>query len=121
LYGDGQQVRDWLHVDDHVRALWMLLTNGRCGEKYNVGGDSERTNLAVVRQILRELNLSEDQIDYVEDRPGHDVRYAIDATKIKSELGWSASRSFEEGLRETIQWYKGHPEFSVHGLERQGL
>lgn len=121
LYGDGQQVRDWLHVDDHARALWMLLTNGRCGEKYNVGGDSERTNLAVVQQILKELNLSEDQIDYVEDRPGHDVRYAIDATKIKSELGWSASRSFEEGLRETIHWYKRHPDFSIHGSERQGL
>jgi dTDP-glucose 4,6-dehydratase len=121
VYGNGQQIRDWLHVDDHVNALWMIMEKGRCGEKYNVGGDSERTNIEVVRQILALLNLSEEEIEFVEDRPGHDVRYAIDATKIKSELGWSASRSFEEGLRETIQWYLDHPSFSIHGLERQGL
>jgi dTDP-glucose 4,6-dehydratase len=121
VYGNGLQVRDWLHVDDHVRALWMIMEKGRFGEKYNVGGDSERTNIEVVRQILAVLNLSEEQIELVEDRPGHDERYALDATKIKSELGWSASRSFEEGLRETIQWYLDHPGFSIHGLERQGL
>ena len=121
VYGNGQQIRDWLHVDDHVNALWMIMEKGRYGEKYNVGGDSEQTNIEVVRQILALLNLSEEEIEFVEDRPGHDVRYAIDATKIKSELGWSASRSFEEGLRETIQWYLDHPDFSIHGLERQGL
>ncbi len=121
VYGDGQQVRDWLHVDDHVRALWMLFENGHCGEKYNVGGDSERTNLAVVQQILAALNLNDDQIEYVADRPGHDTRYAIDATKIKTELGWSASRTFEEGLRETIQWYIANPDISVLSSERLGL
>jgi dTDP-glucose 4,6-dehydratase len=121
VYGDGQQVRDWLYVDDHVYALWMILNNGRCGEKYNVGGDSERTNLAVVKQILAELNLNEDQIEFVADRPGHDKRYAIDTTKIKSELGWSTKQSFEEGLRETIQWYMDHPDFSISNRDRQGL
>jgi len=99
----------------------MILNNGRCGEKYNVGGDSERTNLAVVKQILAELNLNEDQIEFVADRPGHDKRYAIDTTKIKSELGWSTKQSFEEGLRETIQWYMDHPDFSISNRDRQGL
>lgn len=121
VYGDGQQVRDWLHVDDHVRALWMLFKNGRCGEKYNVGGDSERTNLAVVKQILAELNLSDEQIEHVADRPGHDLRYAIDATKIKSELGWSASHTFDEGLRETVQWYQQNPDFTDYQSKRLGL
>jgi len=121
VYGDGQQVRDWLHVDDHVRALWIVLENGRCGEKYNVGGDSERTNLAVVQLILAELNLNDDQIEFVADRPGHDARYAIDATKIKSELGWSASRTFKEGLRETIQWYQQNPDFTDYQCKRLGL
>ncbi len=121
VYGDGQQIRDWLHVDDHVRALWMLFEHGRCGEKYNVGGDSELTNLEVVKQILVALNLSDDLIEYVADRPGHDVRYAIDARKIKTELGWSATRTFEEGLRETIQWYIENPDFSLHSSERLGL
>ena len=121
VYGDGQQVRDWLHVDDHVRALWMIFQRGRCGEKYNIGGDSERTNLEVVQQILAELDLGEELIEYVEDRPGHDVRYAINANKIKSELGWSAKWSFMEGLRETIQWYRDHPNYVTYESDRLGL
>jgi dTDP-glucose 4,6-dehydratase len=121
VYGDGKQVRDWLHVDDHVRALWMIFEHGRCGEKYNVGGDNELTNLEVVKQILVALNLSDDLIEYVADRPGHDVRYAIDATKIKTELGWSATRTFEEGLRETIQWYIENPDFSLQSSDKLGL
>ncbi|MGJ8656371.1 MAG: dTDP-glucose 4,6-dehydratase [Akkermansiaceae bacterium] len=121
VYGDGQQVRDWLHVEDHVRALWMIFDKGRCGEKYNVGGDSERTNLEVVRGILAELDLGEELIEFVVDRPGHDARYAIDATKVKAELGWAAERTFEEGLRETVQWYLDHPDFVDYQCERLGL
>ncbi len=121
VYGDGQQVRDWLHVDDHVRALWMIWNDGRSGEKYNVGGDGERTNLEVVRLILAELGLGDEQIEYVRDRPGHDARYAIDASKVKSELGWVASRTFEEGLKETVEWYREHPDFTDYQCERLGL
>ncbi len=121
VYGDGQQVRDWLHVEDHARALWMIWSDGRCGEKYNVGGDNELTNLEVVQRILVELNLSEDQIEHVTDRPGHDARYAIDATKIKTELGWKATWSFEAGLLQTIEWYKeNNPEMN-HQRRRLGL
>jgi dTDP-glucose 4,6-dehydratase len=98
-----------------------LFEKGRCGEKYNVGDECEKTNLEVVKMILKELNLNEDQIEHVEDRPGHDTRYAIDATKIKSELNWSTTRTFEEGLRETIQWYIENPDFSVHSTEKLSL
>lgn len=121
VYGDGQQVRDWLHVDDHVRALWMIFERGRSGEKYNVGGDSERTNLEVVKGILGELNLGEELIEFVEDRPGHDARYAIDANKIKAELGWAATRTFEEGLKEIVLWYKENSDFTDYHCERLGL
>lgn len=112
VYGDGSNVRDWLYVDDHAKALFTIMMKGRLGEKYNVGGRNERTNLEVVERIcdiledLRPKNTPyREQITYVTDRPGHDARYAIDATKLEDELGWKAEENFESGIRKTIQWY----------------
>ena len=105
IYGDGLNVRDWIHVDDHNRAVWEVYNNGRSGEVYNIGASSEKNNLAVVKLILEVLGKTESLITYVKDRPGHDRRYAIDATKIKTELDWEPTVSFEEGLRSTIEWY----------------
>ena len=112
VYGDGSNVRDWLHVEDHARALYLILTKGRLGETYNVGGRNERTNLQVVEAIcdtLDELVPTEiarrELIEFVTDRPGHDHRYAIDATKLETQLGWKANETFETGLRKTVQWY----------------
>lgn len=112
VYGAGENVRDWLHVEDHVRALHLIATRGRIGERYNVGGRSERTNMEVVLGIcaaLDELHPSGAPhaalVRHVVDRPGHDLRYAIDATKLESELGWRATETFEAGLRKTIRWY----------------
>jgi dTDP-glucose 4,6-dehydratase len=112
VYGDGGNVRDWLYVDDHVAALTTILTEGRVGETYNVGGRSERKNLDVVKTILDlvdelapERNAPRSEIEFVQDRPGHDRRYAIDCSKIEAELGWRASESFETGMRRTVQWY----------------
>ncbi|MGI3001877.1 dTDP-glucose 4,6-dehydratase [Shewanella algae] len=116
IYGKGEQVRDWLYVEDHVRALYSVLTQGRPGETYNIGGQSERRNIDVVRAIcalLDELVTIKPQgvtqfeqlISYVADRPGHDMRYAIDANKIQTELGWQPYESFESGLRKTVAWY----------------
>ena len=113
VYGKGDNVRDWLHVEDHARALHLIATKGVAGESYNVGGRNERTNLQVVEAIcdvLDELRpiagqRRRDLITFVADRPGHDARYAIDATKLETELGWTARETFETGLRKTIQWY----------------
>ena len=114
VYGRGENVRDWLHVEDHARALELIVTRGRVGESYNVGGRSERTNLQVVETIcdlvdrrspLPSGDSRRSLIRFVEDRPGHDRRYAIDSTKVETELGWRADRRFEEGLAETIDWY----------------
>jgi dTDP-glucose 4,6-dehydratase len=112
VYGNGSNVRDWLHVDDHARGLIMLLEHGKPGEKYNFGGDSERSNLCVVEQIceildrlLPERDARRKLIKFVADRPGHDLRYAIDASKARRELGWSPQESFESGLESTIRWY----------------
>lgn len=116
VYGDGQQIRDWLYVDDHARALYTVVTQGKVAETYNIGGHNEKTNVDVVKaicSILEELvpnkpegvDRYEDLINYVTDRPGHDVRYAIDASKIASELGWLPQESFETGLRKTVEWY----------------
>jgi len=114
IYGRGENVRDWLHVEDHAEALTLVLRKGRPGETYNVGGDSERRNIDVVRAICSVLDEllpasphrpHERLIEYVTDRPGHDARYAIDAAKIRDELGWRPRHSFEEGLRETVQWF----------------
>ncbi|OPH48685.1 dTDP-glucose 4,6-dehydratase [Paenibacillus ferrarius] len=105
IYGDGLNVRDWLYVEDHCSAIERVIQAGVPGEVYNIGGHQERTNLDVVKSILKELNKSEDLIHFVPDRLGHDRRYAIDSSKIQQELGWAPSYSFEAGLQKTIQWY----------------
>lgn len=105
LYGDGLNVRDWLHVDDHCSAIERVIEAGVPGEVYNIGGQNERTNLEVVKRILSLLNKSENSIQYVADRLGHDRRYAIDSTKIRRELGWKPAYSFETGLQMTLDWY----------------
>jgi len=105
VYGDGMNVRDWLYVEDHCRAIDRVLHEGRVGEIYNIGGNNEWHNIDIVKLILRELRKPESLIAFVEDRLGHDRRYAIDATKIKEELGWQASVTFEEGITKTIKWY----------------
>jgi len=105
VYGDGLNIRDWLYVEDHVRAIDMVLHRGRIGEVYNIGGNNERANIEVVKLILKELGKPESLINFVKDRPGHDRRYAIDATKIKKELGWEPKVKFEDGIKMTIKWY----------------
>jgi len=112
IYGDGQNVRDWLFVEDHARALDLIAANGRVGETYNIGGRNEQTNIDVVLRICDILNTlvasaqpREQLVEFVEDRPGHDIRYAIDATKLEEELGWRALETFESGLEKTIRWY----------------
>lgn len=109
VYGDGQNVRDWIHVDDHVRGVWSVATHGRPGETYCLGGASEKTNLAVVEAICDAVGASRSLIHFVPDRPGHDFRYAIDSSKARSELGWAPSRSFEDGLADTVAWYRANP------------
>jgi dTDP-glucose 4,6-dehydratase len=136
VYGDGQQVRDWLFVEDHGRALQAVLRRGTAGEVYNIGGHCEKTNLDVVRTICQAVdqvcpNLPhrpcEDLITFVEDRPGHDRRYAIDATKIRRELGWQPERDFADGIVETVRWYLNNRRWvervssGVYQRERLGL
>jgi dTDP-glucose 4,6-dehydratase len=117
IYGDGGNVRDWLHVEDHCAGLLMVLERGRVGETYNVGGSNERTNLDIVDRICDAVDELQPGSDtrrlktFVPDRPGHDRRYAIDATKITRELGWQPARSFEEGLRATVRWYMEHRDW----------
>ena len=105
VYGEGKNVRDWLYVRDHCKAIDLILENGRLGEVYNIGGHNEKTNLEVVKTVLKILGKSEDLIRFVKDRPGHDMRYAIDPTKIRNELGWYPETTFEEGIKKTTQWY----------------
>ena len=105
VYGKGENVRDWLYVEDHCKAIDLVMRKGRAGEVYNVGGHNERTNLEVVKTILKELGKPESLITFVTDRPGHDMRYAIDPTKIHNELDWLPETKFEDGIRQTIQWY----------------
>lgn len=105
VYGKGENVRDWLHVTDHCIAIDLILRHGKVGEVYNIGGHNERTNLEVVQTILRELNKPESLIQYVTDRAGHDLRYAIDPTKMETELGWKPIYNFDTGIKQTIQWY----------------
>jgi dTDP-glucose 4,6-dehydratase len=105
IYGDGLQVRDWLYVKDHCRAIDLILHKGRPGEVYNIGGNNEKTNLSVVKLILKILGKSENLIKHIADRPGHDRRYAIEAMKVQQELGWKPLYTFEKGLTETINWY----------------
>jgi len=108
VYGDGLNVRDWLHVQDHCSAIDAVLRRGRTGEVYNIGGNNEWTNLAIVKLILKLLGKPETLISFVKDRPGHDRRYAIDATKIHSELNWTPSMQFEGGIEQTVEWYLAH-------------
>ena len=134
IYGDGGNIRDWLHVDDHCAGLLAVLRKGRLGEKYNIGGGNERTNLEIVDRIcdavdaIRPAAQSRRSLKtFVPDRPGHDRRYAIDATKIRRELGWAPARTFEQGLRETVQWYIDHRDWCAqvqagrYDRERLGL
>jgi dTDP-glucose 4,6-dehydratase len=112
LYGDGMNVRDWLYVEDHCDAIWTVLNKGRPGEVYNIGGNNELTNRQVTEIILREMKADWDQsVQYVKDRPGHDRRYAIDASKMKNELGWSPKHRFDEAIRRTIAWYRENQEW----------
>ncbi len=108
VYGDGMQVRDWLHVDDHCGAIVRVLDRGRVGEVYNIGGNNEWMNIDIVRLLLRTMGKPESLITYVKDRPGHDRRYAIDAGKITTELGWEPAITFEQGLPRTVEWYLSH-------------
>lgn len=105
VYGDGKNVRDWLYVSDHCSAIDLIIHNGRVGEVYNVGGHNEMANIDIVRIILKELGKSEELITYVKDRKGHDMRYAIDPTKIHGELGWLPTTKFKDGIKKTIDWY----------------
>jgi dTDP-glucose 4,6-dehydratase len=105
VYGEGRNVRDWLYVEDHCRAIDLVLRNGRVGEVYNIGGHNEMQNIDIVQLICKELGKPESLITYVADRKGHDLRYAIDPTKIRDELGWMPETRFVDGLRKTIQWY----------------
>jgi dTDP-glucose 4,6-dehydratase len=109
LYGDGLNVRDWLYVDDHCEALWTVLNKGTAGEVYNIGGNNELTNRKITETVLREMGRKwDDSVTYVKDRPGHDRRYAINAGKIKRELGWAPRHKFEQAIRTTIQWFRDH-------------
>jgi dTDP-glucose 4,6-dehydratase len=105
VYGAGAQVRDWIYVEDHCSAIYAVMTNGISGEVYNIGGNNEMINIDVVKLLIKELGKAEDLIQFVKDRPGHDMRYAIDNSKITTELGWVPTYSFEQGMRKTIDWY----------------
>lgn len=111
VYGDGKNVRDWIHVEDHCEGIIAALLRGRAGEVYNFGADSEWANIDLVKQILRILDKPESLIQYVKDRPGHDRRYAMEASKAQRELGWKPRIPFEEGLRGTIAWYRDHADW----------
>lgn len=111
VYGDGLNVRDWLYVDDHCEAIDLVLHKGKIGETYCVGGNEERTNLEITHKILEILGFGEEKIEHIEDRKGHDKRYAIDASKIKEELGWEPKYNFDKAMKETVNWYKENQEW----------
>ena len=111
VYGKGENIRDWLYVEDHCAAVDSIIRRGKAGEIYNIGGHNERSNLDVVKTILRELGEPESLITFVADRPGHDLRYAIDPEKIRRELGWQPATSFQDGIRATVQWYRDHQDW----------
>ena len=114
VYGNGSNVRDWLYVGDHCNAIDLIVRNGKDGEVYNIGGHNERSNLEVVKTILKALNKSETLITYVKDRPGHDLRYAMDPTKIETELWWKPEFNFDSGIQETIKWNLNHQDWIDH-------
>jgi len=111
VYGDGLNVRDWIYVEDHCRAIGRALAQGLVGEVYNIGGVAQKTNLEVVRTLLRLLGKPESLLTFVADRPGHDRRYALDSTKLRTELGWAPCHTFEEALERTVAWYRSHPDW----------
>ena len=112
LYGTGENVRDWIHTEDHSSAVWAILTRGRIGETYLIGADGEKSNIAVLRMIMRLMGQPEDAFDWVRDRPGHDRRYAIDSSKLRAELGWKpAHTDFESGLHDVVDWYATHRDW----------
>lgn len=119
VYGTGENVRDWIHVHDHNVGVDLIVRNGRVGEVYNLGGHSERNNLTVVKTILKQLGKSEDLIEFVADRKGHDLRYAIDSAKVEKELGWVRTYNFEDGIKETIDWYLNNQEWVNNILSGQ--
>ncbi len=114
VYGDGRQVRDWLYVEDHARAIALILERGRVGETYCIGGNAEKENIWIVKKLLELLGKDATSIEYVEDRPGHDRRYAIDFSKLRSELGWEPSVTLEDGLRRTVEWFRAHESWWKH-------
>ena len=118
VYGDGLQVRDWIHVADHCAALDAVLHGGREGETYNIGGGNERPNLEIARSVLRSLGKPESLLEFVQDRPGHDRRYALDSRKLRAEAGWAPRVNFEEGLAATVEWYATHREWRKRVLSR---
>ena len=119
VYGKGENVRDWIHVIDHNIGVDLIVRNGKDGEIYNLGGHSERTNLEVVKTILHQMNKPESLITFVTDRPGHDLRYAIDSTKVEKELGWKLTRNFEEGIKDTVNWYLNNEDWINNILSGQ--
>lgn len=118
VYGDGKNVRDWLYVIDHCRAIDIILEKGRIGEVYNIGGNNEKTNLEITKFLLEFLGRDESLITYVDDRLAHDRRYAIDASKMKKELGWEPSVNFREGIQKTFDWYKAHEQWSAKLMDK---
>lgn len=118
VYGDGKNIRDWLYVKDHCRAIDLVLHKGKKGEVYNIGGHNEKTNLEIIEILLEKLGKSKNLITFVEDRLAHDRRYAMDASKIKNELGWTPQHSFEEWIDGTIEWYINNPEWIQHSLNK---
>jgi dTDP-glucose 4,6-dehydratase len=121
LYGEGRNARDWLHVDDHCRAVHLVVTAGRPGEVYNIGGGTELTNLELTGLLLRATDCGWDRVERVPDRPGHDLRYSVDDTKIRSELGYEPRVPFERGLADTVEWYRSHREWWEPLKRRAGL
>ncbi len=119
LYGNGQQVRDWIHVLDHCNAIDLVLHEGKEGETYNIGSNEERPNIEIAKLILACLNKPESLITFVEDRLGHDIRYSIDASKIMNELGWKPKYNFENGIKDTIRWYKNNEEWIANVIKRK--
>ena len=111
VYGKGENVRDWIHVIDHNIGVDLIVRNGKIGEVYNLGGHSERRNIDIVKLILKQMNKPEDLIEFVEDRKGHDLRYAIDSSKVEKELGWNRTYTFEKGIEETIDWYLNNEDW----------
>ena len=116
VYGKGENVRDWIHVIDHNIGVDLIVRKGKIGEIYNLGGHSERQNIEIVKTILKQMGKSEDLIEFVEDRKGHDLRYAIDSSKVEKELGWDRTYTFEEGIKETIDWYLNNEEW-INNIE----